>query len=401
MAPRKIGILIVVFAVLLGAVLLMQRPPKQASTEGAQSGDEVLPGLDLNAVQTLRITGPEGTGVLARVDGTWRVASLHDYPVDFPELRRRLRALGELKIGQVAEGGTELLSEYGLGDRAAQLDLVDEGGSELATLTLGSTREGKQSGPYGGGYPDGQFVRAGDGPVVLVASAVGPFPADGSGWIKKQLLEVASTDVEEVSVSTTNGAYAIDFSDGHAMEGLAEDEEINTTEADRLRRALQYLSCTTVAGASDVEGLGFDKASKLVARAADGVTYTALVGDMADDGRYVRFTMAYDQPPEVTQEEAEAQVPEAPEGENTNRVAQVEAKLAELKNARDGAIQAAQEKLEELAFLEDWTFVISTYTADGMLLGRDQVVNKVEPPEEDSAGQNAADAAVMEPMATP
>ena len=397
MAPRKLGMLIIVFAVLLGAVFLMSRPRQETAAGGAQPGDAVFPGLDLNAVQAVRITGPGGTGTVARKEGAWVVTDLHDYPADFSELRRRLRALGELKIGQVADEGANLLDEYGLGANAARVTLQGQDGDDLAALTIGSTREGNRSGPYGGSFPDGQFIRAGEGPVLLVAQSVGPFPADGSAWIKKQLLEVPSAEIARVTVTRSNETYTVDFSDGHVMEGLAEDEEINTTEADRLSRALQYLSCVTVAGPSDLEDQGFEEPSTYVAETKDGgIRYTVRLGGVHDDGRLHPLSLDYEPPAEITRDEGEAEIPE---GDGTNRVAQVEAKLAELKTARDEAIKTAREKLDELAFLEDWTYVISTYSADSMDLGRDKVVNKVEPPEEEVSEADVATEA--EPVAPP
>ena len=388
MNPRKLVLLLMVFVVLLGTVLLVSRPPRRPAMGTVQAGDKVLPELDLNAVRAVQVAGPDGTASLARVEGVWVAGDLHGYPVNFEDLRQRLRALADLEIGQVADGeGTELLEEYGLGAAATRITLSAEDGSALAEVNLGKAREGRREGPYGGGFPDGHYLRVGGGPVLLVAERVGPYPVQSTGWIEKQLLDVSSSDLQAVNVSSTNGSYTVTFEDGPAMEGLADDEEIDSAGADRLRRGLQYLNCTTVAGPAHQDGLGFDQPASFTATAKDGVTYTVLLGGDSGEGRYARFSFAYAEPPEVTRAEAEALVPESA---GTNREEQVEAELTELQDARREQIDSTREKLEELAALEPWTFVLSTYTAGNLSLARDEVVKKIEPPA-DEAGPTDED----------
>ena len=62
---------------------------------------------------------------------------------------------------------------------------------------------------------------------------------------------------------------------------------------------------------------------------------------------------------------------------------------------------AAKQRLEELAYLEDWTFVVSAYTAESMIPGRAQVVNKVEPEEQAPADDAATAPDTGAEVATP
>jgi hypothetical protein len=110
-----------------------------------------------------------------------------------------------------------------------------------------------------------------------------------------------------------------------------EKEEFQSSEANKLRMALQYLNCTTVAdpAMSDAE-LGFTNAVVYTASTTNK-TYTVTVGGEADDGRYIRL---------------EGDVPKK---------------------------------------LTGWTYVISNGNAGDFLIGREQLVKEKEPPDEESA----------------
>lgn len=403
MAQRKLLMLTGVLVVLGLIAYWSSRPPRPAAIQGIRAGDPILADLDLNAIADIEIASTNQTVKLARKDGIWVADSLYDYPVDFTKLRGQLTALPNLKVGQVVRGGEAILAELGLGEQRTTVTFRDEGGSDLAELRIGIPRTAQQDSQFGG-MPDGHYVRAGEGPVAVVADNLTAWTGDETGWINKQLLQVTGTTLHQVSVDHPDGAYTVSYPDGGSgeVEGLAEGETTNTGNAGRLQRALSYLSFQTVADptGSDQE-TGMDSPIVYTAVDQDGVTYTANIGAETADGRYARFDIAYQEPPPPTREDAEALVPDEIEPPQTDepdaddadptddmttptpdREQRIDAELETLTRDHESQVNAIRERIAELDFIRNWTYILPAYAAESMILSRDEVVNAPEPEEE-------------------
>ena len=287
-----------------------------------------------------------------------------DYPADFDRVIREMRALAELEVGQVMKGGTDYLGEFGLAPSADDPngpDAVvfrDASGTDLGRLEIGDERMSS------GGYPDGTYVRMGDGPVWLVATSLRRIPRTPREWVKTDIVSVYPTEIAEVQVTPAKGdAYTLSKqgADGYTLDGLAEDEEVDATVGAKATRAIQRLEFTNIAdpSLSDAE-MGFDEPSVYNAVTTEGLVYEATLGGEADaNNRYARFLVK--PPVEVPELEAEEGEEEAPDASDTDRLAA----RAEDENAR----------------LTPWTYVIPKRHDGELMVARQELIKKVEPPE--------------------
>ncbi len=404
MPVRKLLILAIALAVLGAAAYLTRKPAKKVHTGGPKEGDEVLAGFDVNAVRAIEIVTPDATNGLERKEDTWTVASLFGYPADYQKLSDNLRKLALMKVGQVVPGGGDLLSEFGLDDQAKTLRLKGADGTELGTLSIGSTRESKRGGGgQFGAFPDGQYISAGDGNVLIVTDVMTAWTEKPADWIKKQLLSVPRDDVVTATVSSNGASYTLNFDEGGTttLEGIGEDEELDSGNAGRIRGALNYMSCQSVADPSleDTE-TGMDNPVTYAARGKHGTRYSLQIGgkDPGDENsRFARISVSYEEPAPPTRAEAEALVPEEvepaagaeapaegaePAEAGPTRDERIQTKLDELVAEHNRKVEETRGKAEEFAFLGDWTYLIPTYSAGSLTLSRGEIAKTKEEEEE-------------------
>ncbi len=416
MNTKTLTMLVVVLAVLAGLVALnrARRParPAAAGAGGARGAKErVLPALDVNAVARLVVAGSK-TSELARAEGRWTAASLYGYPADFEKIVRALRSLEDLKVGQVVREGEKYLADFGLvppadtnapaGDRRT-VRCLDEGGKELASLTIGNAYAPPRSaGGFGGG---GNYVRAGDGPVAIVSESLYDLSVNGTDWVKRELTSVPSTDLTNLSISVSNETVELTVAgyDNYQAAGLAADEEIVKEAANKAAGALAYLSFSQVADPSKkAEELGLDGAARYTAVTRDGRTYTVTVGaETADkDGRYAKLAVSYQKPPPppppaapaVTNDAASAT--NAAAGSATNEAARI------LKEYEENTAKTAKVVDDQKALFERWTYVLVKYDCENLLQSRAQVIKKKETPQPE-ASTNAPPAVAAPPEPPP
>jgi hypothetical protein len=427
MKAKTLGILVLVLAVLCALIALKSRRPRAAAEGGVEAGKELLVGIDINAVSKVEIASGSATTVVERKEGKWRVASLHDYPADFAKLAQELRRLADMKAGQVMRGGTSQLDEYGLADgfatngSSARLTLSDASGSPLAVIRMGAGRQARTDQPYGG-FVQGQFIRVGEGPVVLVEESLEGLPREASGWIDPQLLDVNSSEVVEIASAGGPAPFTLDVKgvNSFALKELGPQEELDTAPASRLAGALQGLRCASVADPSlGDEATGLSTGRTVSVRTREGRTYTLRLGKEAEaNNRYLKIAVAYAEPPEPVRADVERMFPA--EAEKKVETPAASTNDAPKEPTRDERIQqefdkrlaahrdsvAANKKRaeEEQAKLGFWTYVVAGYTCEPLLFTKDNLVKKIEKKEEppaSAAGAKPEEAVKAEVVAMP
>ena len=393
MKSNRNTILAIAVAVLgVGAYFATRESNAPRSVSGVKAGDDLLPGLDLEKAATLRIATSNQTVEIRKDGDDWKAASLHGFPANGQTVNEQLISLSTLRVGQVMPGGEKTPGDFGLDAAARKVEVLDASGKVLGALSIGKPRmrAGASDNPYGG-MPEGNFVRAGDGPVVLVDPDLGALSADAMRWVTANLFSVPSTEITRIAVSTTNESSIVTLAGNgkYAMEGLAADEEVNTGRAGRLERALQYINVSGVIDAkTPADKTGLDKAALYVAETKEGLRYTVSIGAEAENGRYATFAFAYEAPPGPTEEDARKELAAVPAAAATNQVqsvatndaAKVIAKLDELKKAHADMVKLANDKLAGLKKNENWIFIVPTYTAEDMIPPRAELVQKKAPP---------------------
>ncbi|WP_372794261.1 DUF4340 domain-containing protein [Pontiella sp.] len=318
MNKKKLIGMAVALVVLVSLAVVQNQGGKNRRTVADAGITTLFRGLELNRIDGVDISSDGNCAELAKKDGQWVVASLYSYPADFKKLADALQDAAAVEVGAPVRASNVDEAEYGLDD--AKSIVLKSGGQPVLSLEVGARREASS------GWANQHFIRKdGAADIYLVDYDFRPFAEEPEDWMDTELIHVSSSDIVSVNVGDVE-LQAV--SNNWILADLEEDtEELQSTEANKLRSALQYLNCTTVAdpALSDPE-LGFTNAVIYTASTTNK-TYTVSVGGEAEEGRYVRLS---------------------------------------------GDVPAA---------LQDWTYVVRNYDADDFLITRDQLVKEKEPAE--------------------
>ncbi len=318
MNSRKLIGMAVALMVLAGIAFIQKKSDQRHHPEPEATEATLFHGLDLNTVDALSVSLGSNSVELVKKDGHWLNASLYDYPVNFKMLADALRAAGEVKMGRPVRAANVKDTEFGL-DKARTL-ILKAGGKDAVKLEVGAQREASETAAWANQH----FIRknAGD-EIYLVDYDFRPFSTEPSDWIEKKLLNVRPDEIVSVKVGDIE---LNSVSNEWTLAGLdPETEELQISQANKLRGALQNLNCSTVVDASGTDAeLGFTN-SIIYTAFTTNQTFTVELGAETESGRYVRF---------------KGDVPEN---------------------------------------LKPWTFEISTYDAGDFEIGRDLLVKKEKP----------------------
>lgn len=342
MKIRTLFILLVVFAFLASLAVLVTRGPARSAAAGFQSGDKLLPGLDINQVQKARIESPQGTTEVQRVNGRWVVPTLFGYPAEFDRVAEQLRAIDNLKIGQTVRGGPDTADEFGFSETNVTRILLatSDKAEDITKIQVGSFRLTGRENRFPN-YPDGTYVRVGDGPIVLVKDTLHSLPRSNDDWVQKSLIRLDPASLSEITLVTTQETFTVKVTEPgkYAMDDLKKDEEVNSDVMGRLTSVLQSLFFNSVADPEGTdEEYGLANANQVSVRTKDGTVYSLFIGGVVPNGsdRYVKIKV------------------DAAEGEEAI------AKAKELNARFDG-----------------WIYTIGAYSCETLLLDKSQFVRKV------------------------
>ncbi|VGO16483.1 hypothetical protein PDESU_05074 [Pontiella desulfatans] len=323
MTSKKLIGMVIALAVLAGIALMQNKGGNKHRADMDKTAATLLQGLDLNTVDGVAIAEGSDSVELVKQDGKWVVGSLFNYPADFKKLADALRAASEVTMGSPVRSANVDAAEFGL-DKAKSI-VLKTGGNDAVKLAVGARREASNT----AGWANQHFVQKGGADdIYLVDYDFRPFTEESDDWIDTELINVSSSDI----VSVKAGDMELNsVSNTWTLADLDEEtEEFQSSEANKLRMALQYLNCTTVADPAMTDAdLGFTNAVAYTASTTNK-SYTVTLGGEADNGRYLRLS---------------GDVPEKVNG---------------------------------------WTYVVSTYEANDFLLTRDKLVKAKEPEEEEA-----------------
>lgn len=353
-------LLLLILLVVLGLLAYRSSLRGGRGNTATAPGRPLLDAGDLHAVTRVEIARGTQQVVLARSGDQWVVSSLWNHPAQFDALAALVRSLAGLRIGEVMRGGADHLAEFGLAstngaDEASlptRISLFREANEPLAAVTLGRPRARPEE-PGSFSMPDSQFVRAGDGPVVLAAPFLDRVPATGHEWIKRQVLDVNGSDAVRIELKRPDGSgYGVsrDNQGVYTGSGSLAGQSINGPGAEQWMRSMQGFAVNSLVDPqADPATLGLDAADVTTLQTRHGLFITATVGGTNDIGeRYARFSAG------------------AATDAETSGVAQAT------------ALQAT---------LQPWTYVISASAAQSLALLREQLIAATNPP---AAGSSPA-----------
>jgi len=335
-------------AAVLGGLAVVSSNSKKLKTPSL-TGKPVLKTLDLSEILRIEVSdNGEKTLALESTGEGWVMKSLHDYPADIVKIRENLFALRDLKIGQVATGKKL--------DHALVVDLQGASGKSLATLRLGEKYMREATGQmamYGGGaYPSGRYVATEGDTVYLVTETLDAFDGDPKRWTETQIASVPRNEIVTVEYTVGEETLKLEKKDGAwTLEGLGENEELDTAKLHSVDSALGYLNFSTIADpALTEEQIGMTTGTVYKVTLTSGEAYTAKIGDAVGGDRYFKVSASFT--PAGTDEAADAQV--------TERVNAF--------NAKSGK----------------WTYLIPAFSADNMTKRRADMVKAKEAPKEET-----------------
>lgn len=361
MNSKKLIGMAVAFVIFAGIALIQKQGTKKRRPDMKAAGVQLFDGLDLNTIDAIDVEKDANSVSLVKKDGKWINASLYNYPVDFSKLADALRSASDVKLGAPVRTSNVDAKEFGF-DQSKTL-ILKSSGKEVARVDVGAQREGSDA----AGWANQHFIREnGKDDIYLVDYDFSPFDQDAEDWIDDGIVNVRSADM--VSVKAGDVDLKVDGSDWKLSDLDEEKEEFQPSEANKLRMALQYLSCRTIADPElDNDATGFTNSVEYVAKDKDGLIYTVTVGGEVDDGRYARFVVSYEKPNEPS-----APTDDAEQEEKDAYKKELEAfnKTCEANRKRANELNSKRSK---------WTYVISASDADDFMIGREKLVKEKEP----------------------
>jgi hypothetical protein len=334
MKPGKFFALVIAAAVLVALAVWTNR--RSQATPPSIVGKKLLPSLALESVACVEISRSGAPVSIVRNDNGWTVTNLFGYPADVSKLQAALLKLAEQKIGEIGRG-------VNIDTNATLVDLQGASGKPLATLRLGAPRPAADR--PGARPPQGRYVAvAGDSQVYLVKDGLEEFDGEARDWVNSQLLSLASTDIQTIELaSPTSGVVTLSRESGSLqMQGLATNEEFDTSRSYGVESAFSYLNFTGVADPKlgDAQ-TGLATPSTYRVRLKNGDLYTARIGSAAANGDHYLHMDAVLSPP------------------GTNATAQAE---------------QAVRKAELDQKFGKWTYLISAVNAENMTRTRAELV---------------------------
>lgn len=358
MKPRTLLILVIALAAL--ALFVFKRSRQEESVPAPELGQRVLHADDVNAIERVEITSGTQHVALARADGQWVVETMWNYPARFEQLASLLRELDRLRIGEVIQGGTQMLDEFGLTENGtnfpARIKLFGAGGTLVDDIIIGQPRVSAAM-ATGFSLPDSRYVRSGQGPVVLTEPFLDEPQRRPTDWIKSQLVSFQLNSVLTMAAIPASGdAYTIkrETNGDYTGSGSLEGKTINAASAEIWFRAFQSLSTRSIIDpAIPAETLARGSAGTAIAHLTNGIVVRAELGAQTSEnlGHYGWLSFEYQEPPPL-------------ESTDTNTIAAD-------KTARDAA-RAEVERLQ--AEYAPWTFVFDYSQVSKFIFLRDQLV---------------------------
>lgn len=396
---KKILILTIVLAALVGVAVFKKNSRKSSLSTGSRNGVEMrellLPDLDVNSVQKIRIKDDKSEVNVAVKGTTWTVAERGGYEASFDRVSRVLMALKEQKISHGSPVGKSSWGKIGVqppGEQSGMgigtlVELLDAKGNIKSSFVLGgsvSSSGSLNASPFGGGNERLiRMVAPDDGNTIWTVGNtfqdVEPKPDE---WLEKAFFDVVKPKSVEVTFTAAGDSWKASRTDpdgtDFTLDGAKAGEKFDNGKV-ALGSILSSPTFTDVVAKAKVAETMKD-AIKARITTFEGFRYDLQVNKKNVDGAdkyYLTVAVSADIPkarPAVKDEKEE------------DKKANDEAFAAEKKTK--------EEKLANEKKLEGWAYEVTEYTVSSLLKKRSEIL--AEP-----AKDEAASAPVQTPPSLP
>ena len=201
---RSILILAAVTAIMVGAVLSVDRE----SSTAARSGEIVFPGLldQVNSVVRVRVTGNEGKFTLTRDRDTWVVEEKERYAADPDRVHKLLLGAAGMKRVEPKTSNPELYPKLWLEDpsskdaKSVRFVLENASDAELANWVLGDRRPSKSDASR-----TELYIRVADDPLAWLVEGSVPGGQKIIDWLDRPVARIDRERLRAVEVIHADG----------------------------------------------------------------------------------------------------------------------------------------------------------------------------------------------------
>src|SRR4051812_3761882 len=192
MKLRTVVVTVALLAI-LSAIVAFVRRPAPAPVADARLNQPLVDRALVEKAAKLKISDAGKTVELVRqADGTWRVPSYYDLPVEFSKLSGFVGNLTDAKLERLVTSTPERIARLDFKD--TKIELLDAAGKELTSVTLGKNADA-----------GGRYVRYGTEQKAFLASFQGFLDADPKNWADATLLNLKPEEVAKIELTFPEG----------------------------------------------------------------------------------------------------------------------------------------------------------------------------------------------------
>jgi hypothetical protein len=230
MRLKTLLITIGALAVLSLIVAVVRRPSAPTSAD-SRLNQPLVDAATADKATKLRLSDAgKSVEVVRQPDGTWRVPSYHDMPADFSKLSTFVGNLTSAKIQRLVTSSPERIAR--LEFRDTQVQLFDQGGKEILSITLGKTAES-----------GGRYVRFGNDEKAYLANFQAWLDAEPKNWANSTLVSLKPEDVAKLQISFSNSdPVTLSRENKDAEWVAAPNAENRATNSEKVRSVLSTLT---------------------------------------------------------------------------------------------------------------------------------------------------------------
>ncbi len=384
MKPRHFIALLLVAIALVAAFFAMRRNDMDSMRKSQEKiGAAVLPGLDLEKLNALKISCGDKLKVeIARRGEIWTVANLHDYPADPSKLRSFTLDLSNMKSMKEIDSPDSQLARFGL-DREdssnppSKLELSSES-AKIAELTAGKKNTKKGAPEFGGDISEGRFLMIpGKKTVIVSDKTLYELENEASDWIDKTFFsagKLRNASLSEDGKTVWTVARAAESED-MKLQNVPEGREADSSKLSEISSALSYMSFARIADPKTADdGSGLDKPKTFTAEDYEGLRYTIKIGKKDNSDSYAK----------VSAEFAGLSQPPAPQDEKPEDKEKREKEFQEKeKKARDKADEINRKYSQWLYLLAEYKAKTLSSTLEDLLKKPEEKKDEVKPEQKD------------------
>jgi len=394
---KQLGILIVAVIIIGGAGLMLHKRQQSSWTGGGAEVGKKLLGDDFPVNDIASISVQHGTNQLhlARKDDLWRVRERADYPANFSQISELLKKLRDLKIVQTEDIGPSQLARMDLArgqgsNTAVVVDFNDQSNKPVRTLLLGKMHMKKSPAPSqmdgGGDFPDGRYVEVGTNSqeVALISDPLESLDTNPDQWLNKDFFRVEKPKVIEVDFPVATNSWKLTRETETGDWKLANTnagEQLDSSKVSGVTSPFSSPSFTSVIPGGKLNETGTNKPTVVKIETFDGFNYTVNVGEKTNDDYFVTIA--------VTAKPAADRVPGKDE--------KPEEKALLDRNFKD-AQQKSADKLKQEQALQQWTYLVPSWTVDPVLKERSELLAEKKTESANGASDKSSETNQMPPL---